>query len=53
VYSEPDTDFASFMRESIGARVVNLGMSSHGPLLELATFAEYGLQLRPRAVLWF
>jgi hypothetical protein len=32
---------------------VNLGYSGNSPLLELATLAEYGPALAPRATLWF
>lgn len=32
---------------------INLGTSSGGPLVFLATLREYGLDLRPQLVLWF
>ncbi|MGQ0815875.1 MAG: hypothetical protein ACT4O1_15700 [Gemmatimonadota bacterium] len=35
-----------------GLRVVNLGLSGAGPLMELATLREYGPRLRPRVVVW-
>ena len=31
---------------------VNLGMSGNGPLIELASFREYGAALRPRLLVW-
>ena len=39
------------LREREG-RVVNLGCSGNGPLLELAGLAEYGALVRPAVVLW-
>jgi len=33
--------------------IVNLGLAGHGPLLEYATFIEYGKFLKPKKVLWF
>ncbi len=35
-----------------GYRVVNLGMSGNGPLIQLATLTEYAARLRPTVVIW-
>ncbi len=44
-------DISAFLR-SQGWSTVNLGTSGKGPLLTLATFAEYAVPLRPSVVLW-
>ena len=33
--------------------VVNLGFGANGPLLEYATYVEYGRELKAKKVLWF
>ena len=48
---QPGDDIAAQIRD-LGHPAVNLGFSNDGPLLELATLSEYGLRLRPRAVIW-
>lgn len=35
-----------------GKQVLNLGMSSNGSLIELATLKEFGLQAKPKIILW-
>lgn len=35
-----------------GLRVLNLGQSGAGPLLELAIWAEFGVTAKPRALVW-
>ena len=44
-------DIGSRLRE-FGRRVLNLGNSAFGPLLEFATFKEYAVSLKPKIVLW-
>ena len=44
-------DIATKIRD-LGYPAVNLGFGANGPLLELAMLSEYGLRLRPRAVIW-
>lgn len=43
---------ASNLRNITGKNVINLGMGGNGPLIELATLAEYGKKARSRYVLW-
>ena len=45
-----DTIAEKFRRA--GVSTLNLGKSSNGPLIELATLQEYGPALTPRVVLW-
>ena len=44
-------DISAFLRHQ-GWSTVNLGTSGKGPLLTLASFAEYAVPLRPSVVLW-
>lgn len=39
------------LRERLGS-VINLGCGGNGPLLELASLAEFGALVRPQSVLW-
>lgn len=48
----PDKNMAAVLSEKFG-RVVNLGISGNGPLLELASLKEYLAPLAPKTVLWF
>ena len=48
---ESGSDIGGRLRSS-GIAVVNLGLASDGPLLELATLVEYAAPLEPRAVFW-
>ena len=48
---EEGEDIAGRLREK-GYRVVNLGMSGNGPLLELGVLTEYAAPLRPSVVVW-
>ena len=45
-------DPAALLSEA-GSRVVSLASPGNGPLIELATLAEYGAPLEPPVVLWF
>lgn len=47
----PGDDVGSVLRAS-GQRVLNLGYSAEGPLLELATLREYGPAIKPKKVFW-
>ncbi len=47
----PNDDITAEIRD-LGHPAINLGFAYDGPLLELATLSEYGLKLRPRAVIW-
>jgi hypothetical protein len=47
----PGSDLASLLRQG-GKKVLNLGYSANGPLLELAGLREYGPALKPKVVLW-
>ncbi len=47
----PGDDVGGRLREAV-PRVLNLGMSAEGPLLELATLREYGPAIKPGTVLW-
>jgi hypothetical protein len=44
-------NLVSFLREKY-PRTLNLGNAGNGPLCALATLAEYGVPLRPHAVIW-
>jgi hypothetical protein len=46
-------EFAGQIRLLTKQSGISLGMSGNGPLLELASLKEYGLEKRPKAVLWF
>ncbi len=48
---EGEQDVAGWMRAQ-GYRVVSLGMSGNGPLIELAALTEYAMRLRPPLVIW-
>ena len=45
-------DIAGQIRSITKSSVINIGISSNGPLLELAALKEYGPSLRPKKVLW-
>jgi len=45
-------DYGGLLR-SEETRVVNLGQRGNGPILNLAGLIEYGLELKPKKVLWF
>jgi len=45
-------DIGARLREKLGKKIINLGISSNGPLLELATMKEYGRYVKPKNVLW-
>jgi hypothetical protein len=47
-----DQDFAGVMRKK-GIKAVNLGYGGNGPLIELATLLEYGVNTKPKHILWF
>ena len=47
-----ENTIASNLRKLTGRNVINLGMGGNGPLIELATLAEYGNALKPPIVLW-
>ena len=47
-----DKNFVGLIRQRYPA-ILNLGMASNGPLLELATLKEYLPLYRPKVVLWF
>ncbi len=49
----PGEDFASQIRILTKQSAISLGMSGNGPLIELASLKEYGLQKKPQIVLWF
>ena len=40
------------LKQSMGAAVVNLGLSGYGPEQELIVLKRYGLQLQPKTVVW-
>lgn len=48
----PGNGFVDLLRPALG-NTINLGCNGNGPLLELASLAEYGPVLRPKLVLWF
>jgi len=48
---QPGEDIASRLREH-GLPALTLGMWGNGPLVELATLAEYGRSLRPAKIFW-
>ena len=50
---QPGEDFASQIRILTKQSAISLGMSGNGPLLELASLIEYGLEKKPQIVLWF
>ncbi len=47
-----ENNFADIFRNK-SLSTVNLGFPGHGPLLEYATFIEYGKFLKPKKILWF
>lgn len=48
---DDDLSIVGQLRAS-GKKVLNLGMGSNGPLLELASLKEFGLQAKPKIILW-
>ena len=45
-------DIAGQIRSITKSSVINIGIASNGPLLELAALKEYGPSLHPKRVLW-
>ena len=45
-------DVASILRKK-GYTAVTIGMGASGPLIELASLIEYGVQFKPKKILWF
>lgn len=45
-------DVASILRKK-GYSAVTIGMGANGPLTELASMVEYGVELKPKIILWF
>lgn len=50
-YVQPEDNITRLLREHY-AKVLNLGMTGNGPLVELASLKEYLPAFRPRVVLW-
>lgn len=50
---DQDKNFASQFRLMTSQNSISLGMADNGPLLELATFKEYGISKKLDRVLWF
>ena len=50
---DQDKNFASQFRLLTNQNSINLGMADNGPLLELASFKEYGINKKLDRVLWF
>ena len=48
-YSNVVSNFKNLVKQN----TINLGMSGNGPLTELATLIEYGIELKPKKVFWF
>ena len=48
----PGDDIAGYLR-SKGFNAFSFGISSNGPLVELATIREYAKYLKPKIILWF
>jgi hypothetical protein len=46
-------DIAGWLRKMTGLNVLNVGMGSNGPLIELATIKEYAEPFKPKAVFMF
>ncbi len=46
-----EDDTAGWLRKK-GHRVLNLGMGSNGPLIELATLSEYADHIQPKFIFW-
>lgn len=38
--------------QKTGKKILNLGMGSNGPLIELASLIEFGLRAKPKIILW-
>ena len=34
-------------------KIINLGYGANGPLIELASYIEYGIEKKPKNILWF
>jgi len=51
-YVDSEDNIASLLRKS-GLKVVSLGYSSNGPLIEYSLLKEYSSFLKPKKVLWF
>lgn len=47
-----DSTVTSRMAALSGERVVNLGISNHGPLEQLGVLKRFGISLKPRAIVW-
>ena len=45
-------DVASILRKK-GFNAITIGMGANGPLAELASLIEYGIDLNPKNILWF
>tara|TARA_Y100000590_G_scaffold456417_1_gene606985 strand:- start:1276 stop:2469 length:1194 start_codon:yes stop_codon:yes gene_type:complete len=50
---DQDEGFAKNLKSLSNKNVVNLGFGANGPLLEYATYVEYGRELKAKNVLWF
>ena len=50
---DQDEGFAKNLKSLSNTNVVNLGFGANGPLLEYATYVEYGRELKPKNILWF
>ena len=50
---DQDEGFAKNLKNLSNKNVVNLGFGANGPLLEYATYVEYGRELKAKNVLWF
>ncbi len=50
---DQDEGFTKNLENLSNKNVVNLGFGANGPLLEYATYVEYGRELKAKKVLWF
>ena len=41
------------LSKNLNKEVLNLGIQGHGPLMQLAALKEYGLEKKPKIVLWY
>jgi len=50
---DPEDNIAGRLNDQLDNKVINLGYSGNGPLLNLASIVEYAKTIKPEKVFWF
>ena len=50
---DPDNNISHYLENFSKKNIINLGYGANGPLIELATYFEYGKRKKPEIILWF